>query len=77
MHKPTEDERKTFARAKASNGISIRAVRKLRQRGEISSKPAEMPQMQPAGEREVRFRPRWDDHQSNDHKWRHRYGVPQ
>lgn len=78
MHKPTEDDRKTFASTTAkAQGVSVRSIRKKRQRGAIGGCAVPMPQGIPNGEREVRFRPRWDSNQSNDHKWRHRYGVPQ
>jgi hypothetical protein len=78
MHKPTEDDRKTFARTTAkAQGISVRAVRKARQKGEMGGKAVEMPQARPGWEREVRFRPKWDAHEGNNHKWQHTYGVPQ
>lgn len=78
MHKPTEDDRKTFARTTAkAQGISVRAVRKGRQNGTIGGKAVEMPAGTPRHEREVRFRPSWDDDKSRDSHWRHTYGVPQ
>jgi hypothetical protein len=78
MHKPTEDDRKTFARTTAkAQGISVRTVRKARQKGEMGGKAVEMPQARPGYEREVRFRPRWDCNPSNDGRWQHQLGVPQ
>lgn len=58
MHKPTDAERKTFARAVAAEmnsranvmgreQVTPRQVRKMRQRGEIASKAAEMPWERP------------------------------
>lgn len=44
MHKPTDEERATFARSLAkSMNISRRQVRKRRQRGEIKSQAEIMP----------------------------------
>jgi hypothetical protein len=57
MHKPSEEDKRTFARYVAKDmGVSARQVRKQRASGKITSKPAEMPWATGYGDRE-RYEP--------------------
>ncbi len=54
MHRPSEEDKKTFARHEAKDtGATVRSVRKSRQTGASTQRSAAMPQMEASGNRDI------------------------